>query len=144
MPRYAAFLRGVMPMNPKIADLKEAFESACLTDLNTVLGSGNGVFSGRRSRLQCSKCRAEVVPLGLLLTQEGDESRFFADVVQEGITREQRIARHPTVGYAAQPVHSRIGLLQQGIRESDVVGGVMKVDVSLSSINADLDVLLEP
>ena len=28
MPRYAALLRGVMPMNAKMPDLKAAFESA--------------------------------------------------------------------------------------------------------------------
>ena len=47
MPRYAAFLRGVMPMNCKMADLKQAFESAGFTDVKTVLSSGNVVFSAR-------------------------------------------------------------------------------------------------
>ena len=47
MPRYAAFLRGVMPMNCKMADLRKAFESAGFTDVKTVLGSGNVVFSAR-------------------------------------------------------------------------------------------------
>jgi len=31
--RYAAFLRGVSPMNAKMADLKRAFEAAGFTDL---------------------------------------------------------------------------------------------------------------
>ena len=47
MPRYAAFLRGVMPINCKMADLKQAFESAGFTDVKTVLSSGNVVFSAR-------------------------------------------------------------------------------------------------
>lgn len=49
MPRYAAFLCGVMPMNCKMADLRKAFESAGFTDVKTVLGSGNVVFSARRT-----------------------------------------------------------------------------------------------
>jgi uncharacterized protein (DUF1697 family) len=47
MPRYAAFLRGVTPMNAKMSDLKAAFESAGFTDVKTVLSSGNVVFSSR-------------------------------------------------------------------------------------------------
>jgi uncharacterized protein (DUF1697 family) len=45
MPRYAAFLRGVMPTNAKMADLKQAFEAAGFTDVKTVLSSGNVVFT---------------------------------------------------------------------------------------------------
>jgi uncharacterized protein (DUF1697 family) len=43
--RYAAFLRGVMPTNAKMPDLKKSFEAAGFTDVKTVLGSGNVVFS---------------------------------------------------------------------------------------------------
>jgi uncharacterized protein (DUF1697 family) len=42
---YAAFLRGVMPTNAKMSELKAAFEAAGFTDVKTVLGSGNVVFS---------------------------------------------------------------------------------------------------
>ena len=44
MPRYAAFLRGVMPTNCKMADLREAFEAAGFTEVTTVISSGNVVF----------------------------------------------------------------------------------------------------
>ena len=47
MPRYAAFLRGVMPTNAKMPELKKAFESAGFTDVKTILSSGNVVFSAR-------------------------------------------------------------------------------------------------
>src|SRR6266487_1501578 len=47
MPRYAALLRGVMPMNAKMPDLKAAFESAGFTDVRTVLSSGNVAFTAR-------------------------------------------------------------------------------------------------
>ena len=44
MPRYVAFLRGVTPMNAKMADLKRCFEKAGFTDVRTVLSSGNVAF----------------------------------------------------------------------------------------------------
>lgn len=45
MPRYVAFLRGVSPMNAKMADLKSCFEKLGFTDVKTVLSSGNVVFT---------------------------------------------------------------------------------------------------
>ena len=47
MTRYAAFLRGVMPTNAKMAEVKKAFEAAGFSDVKTVLGSGNVVFTAR-------------------------------------------------------------------------------------------------
>ena len=49
MPKYAALLRGVMPTNCKMADLKKALESAGFTDVKTVISSGNAVFSTRKA-----------------------------------------------------------------------------------------------
>ena len=51
MPRYAALLRGVMPTNAKMSELKRAFERAGFTDVKTVLGSGNVVFATRAAKL---------------------------------------------------------------------------------------------
>jgi uncharacterized protein (DUF1697 family) len=45
--RYAAFLRGVSPMNAKMEDLRAAFEAAGFSDVATVQSSGNVVFSAR-------------------------------------------------------------------------------------------------
>ncbi len=47
MPRYAAFLRGVSPMNAKMPELRKAFEAAGFTEVKTVLSSGNVVFDAR-------------------------------------------------------------------------------------------------
>jgi uncharacterized protein (DUF1697 family) len=47
MPRYVAFLRGVSPMNAKMAELKSCFEGAGFSDIQTVLSSGNVVFNAR-------------------------------------------------------------------------------------------------
>src|SRR5213592_3667527 len=59
MPRYAAFLRGVMPVNAKMSDLKKAFEVAGFTDVKTILGSGNVVFSARAASEASLQQRAE-------------------------------------------------------------------------------------
>jgi len=47
MTRYVAFLRGVSPLNAKMPELARAFELASFTDVKTVLGSGNVLFSAR-------------------------------------------------------------------------------------------------
>jgi uncharacterized protein (DUF1697 family) len=47
MPRYVAFLRGVSPMNARMAELKRCFEGAGFTDVRTVLSSGNVAFDAR-------------------------------------------------------------------------------------------------
>jgi uncharacterized protein (DUF1697 family) len=59
MPNYAAFLRGVMPMNAKMADLKRAFEAAGFADVKTVLSSGNVVFRARAATEAALERRAE-------------------------------------------------------------------------------------
>lgn len=47
MPRYAAYLRGVSPMNAKMPELKRCFEQAGFGNVKTVLASGNVVFDSR-------------------------------------------------------------------------------------------------
>ena len=50
MTRYVAFLRGVSPMNAKMADLKECFEKMGFTGVRTILSSGNVVFTGAKKQ----------------------------------------------------------------------------------------------
>ena len=59
MPRYAAFLRGVSPMNCKMPALAEALAQGGLREVKTVLSSGNVVFtaSGTARSLE-RKCEA--------------------------------------------------------------------------------------
>src|SRR4051794_31482138 len=47
MARYAAFLRGVSPMNVRMPALKACMESAGFTNVKTLLSSGNVVFDSR-------------------------------------------------------------------------------------------------
>lgn len=47
MTRYAAFLRGVSPMNCKMPELAHAMRETGFMDVKTVLSSGNVVFSAK-------------------------------------------------------------------------------------------------
>ncbi len=57
--RYAAFLRGVSPMNAKMPELQRAFEAAGFTEVKTVLASGNVVFSAPAAAESALAKRAE-------------------------------------------------------------------------------------
>src|SRR3954468_8206899 len=59
MERYAAFLRGVSPMNAKMPELKKAFEAAGFAEVKTVLSSGNVVFSARTAKEAALERKAE-------------------------------------------------------------------------------------
>ena len=59
MPRYAAFLRGVSPMNAKMPELKAAFEDAGFTEVKTLLSSGNVIFSAPRTAESSLERKAE-------------------------------------------------------------------------------------
>lgn len=47
MPRYAALVRGVSPVNCPMPKLKKALESVGFSEVKTVLASGNVVFDAR-------------------------------------------------------------------------------------------------
>jgi uncharacterized protein (DUF1697 family) len=59
MPRYAAFLRGISPMNAKMSELRRAFEVAGFTNVVSVLSSGNVVFDAERASVRALERRAE-------------------------------------------------------------------------------------
>ena len=59
MPRYVALLRGVSPMNAKMAELRRAFEEAGFTDVRTLLSSGNVAFTTRAGSELAIARRAE-------------------------------------------------------------------------------------
>lgn len=59
MPRYAALLRGVSPMNAKMSELWAAFEAAGFDGVRTVLSSGNVVFGARSTSVRSVQRRAE-------------------------------------------------------------------------------------
>jgi uncharacterized protein (DUF1697 family) len=59
MPRYAAFLRGVMPTNCRMPELKRAFEGAGFRNVATVLASGNVVFDASAAPVAALERKAE-------------------------------------------------------------------------------------
>jgi len=59
MPRYAAFLRGVMPTNASMEALRRAFEAAGYGNVKTVLASGNVVFDSRATSLPALERKVE-------------------------------------------------------------------------------------
>ncbi len=59
MARYVAFLRGVSPMNARMADLRRSFEAAGFANVVTVLSSGNVVFDARSAGNGTLEKRAE-------------------------------------------------------------------------------------
>lgn len=59
MRRYVAFLRGVSPMNAKMAELKRAFEGAGFDAVKTVRSSGNVVFQTRATSIGAIERKAE-------------------------------------------------------------------------------------
>jgi uncharacterized protein (DUF1697 family) len=71
MTRYAAFLRGVMPMNVNMPQLKKAFEAAGFTEVKTVLGSGNVVFNAPSKSTASLERKAEAA-----MTEELGKSFF--------------------------------------------------------------------
>jgi uncharacterized protein (DUF1697 family) len=59
MKSYAAFLRGVSPMNARMPDLARAFEAAGFSEVRTVLSSGNVVFRAPAAATRALERRAE-------------------------------------------------------------------------------------
>lgn len=63
MPRYVAFLRGVMPTNCRMADLRQAFEAAGFERVKTVLASGNVAFDARKAPIATLERKVEAAIL---------------------------------------------------------------------------------
>ena len=59
MPRYAAFLRGVSPLNARMPEIIACFEDAGFADVRTLLSSGNVVFNARSTTNAAIERRAE-------------------------------------------------------------------------------------
>lgn len=75
MPRYVAFLRGVMPTNCKMPELRSCFEAAGFTGVKTLLASGNVVFTAKSAPLAALERRAE-------RAMEAELGRVFATFVR--------------------------------------------------------------
>ena len=101
MPRYAAFLRGVMPMNAKMPELKHAFESAGFTDVKTILSSGNVVFSARAAAETSLEQKAEAAMRQRL-------GRAFFTIVRPLDALREMLASDPYRAFRLPPAAKRI------------------------------------
>src|SRR5262245_9663451 len=101
MPRYVAFLRGVSPMNAKMPELKQAFESAGFTEVKTVLSSGNVVFDARRAS-ETSLERAAEAAMSKSL------GRAFLTIVRPVDALRDILASDPYKAFGVDPAAKRI------------------------------------
>jgi len=92
MQRYAAFLRGVSPMNCKMPALAKAFESAGFRDVRTLLSSGNVVFSAARASEATLRRKAEAAMQAALPTA-------FATFIRSIDELEVLMERNPFAGH---------------------------------------------
>lgn len=101
MPRYAAFLRGVMPTNAKMPDLRRAFESAGFTAVKTVISSGNVVFDARRSAEATLQRKAEAAMQDTL-------GKSFLTIVRPVTVLQEILASDPYRAFQLAPSFKRI------------------------------------
>jgi uncharacterized protein (DUF1697 family) len=101
MPRYAALLRGVMPTNAKMTALKDAFEAAGFTDVKTILGSGNVVFSARAASEASLERRAEAAMKERL-------GRSFPTIVRAVEDLQAIVAADPYAAFPLPPGAKRV------------------------------------
>jgi len=61
MTIYAAFLRGIMPMNPNMRNekLKAVFESLGFSNVRTIIASGNVIFAARSENVEALEKKIE-------------------------------------------------------------------------------------
>jgi uncharacterized protein (DUF1697 family) len=101
MPRYAAFLRGVSPMNAKMPELKRAFELAGFTDVKTVLSSGNVVFDARAASDEALVRRAETA-------MQKHLGRSFATIVRSVDALREMLETDPYEPFDVAPDAKRV------------------------------------
>jgi uncharacterized protein (DUF1697 family) len=101
MPRYAAFLRGVMPTNARMADLRKSFEAAGFTHVSTVLSSGNVLFDARAAPGASLERRAEAAMKQRL-------GRAFLAIVRPVDALRALVADDPYRGFGLPPHAKRI------------------------------------
>jgi uncharacterized protein (DUF1697 family) len=101
MPRYAAFLRGVMPGKPAMADLKRAFEAAGFTEVTTFLSSGNVGFTAPAASPASLERRAEAAMTRRL-------GHTFLTIVRPVDRLRELLASDPYSGFRIAPEAKRI------------------------------------
>jgi uncharacterized protein (DUF1697 family) len=101
MPTYAAFLRGISPLNAKMSELKKCFEAAEFTNVKTVLGSGNVVFEARSKSRSALGRQVEAA-------MEKDLGRVFATTVRSIDELAALVASDPYKAFKLAPNSKRV------------------------------------
>ena len=101
MPRYVAFLRGVSPMNLRMADLKRSLEEAGLKDVKTLLSSGNAAFT---TTAKSDAAVARVVEKAL----EKHLGRAFTTIVRRSDHLDALLRADPFAAFRLSPKAKRI------------------------------------
>jgi uncharacterized protein (DUF1697 family) len=99
--RYAAFLRGVMPTNAKMPDLRNAVEAAGFTDVKTVLSSGNVVFTAAAASEAALEKKAEAAMMRTL-------GRSFATIIRSLDALRAMVDADPYAAFPLAPDAKRI------------------------------------
>lgn len=93
MPRYVAFLRGVSPMNARMAELKRCFEGAGLANVKTVLSSGNVAFDARAKS-------GDTLARAVEAAMAKDLGRTFATIVRPSSALRALLEADPYAAFA--------------------------------------------
>jgi uncharacterized protein (DUF1697 family) len=101
MPRYVAFLRGVMPTNAKMTQLRRCFEAAGFTDVKTVLASGNVAFNAKGASLSSLERKAEA-------SMQEHLGRSFYTIVRATSALRALLDSDPYVAFRVPPEAKRV------------------------------------
>jgi uncharacterized protein (DUF1697 family) len=101
MPRYAALLRGVSPMNAKMPDLRRSFEAAGFTDVRTLLSSGNVVFRSPSASETALQRRAEAA-------MDEELGRTFLTIIRPVDVLRDLLAADPYRRFRVHPTAKRV------------------------------------
>jgi uncharacterized protein (DUF1697 family) len=101
MEKYAAFLRGVSPMNLSMPALKQALEHAGFAEVRTLLSSGNVVFTTKMQRTELLEKKIE----SALASEEGST---FTTFVRSVAALEEMLAADPFAKFRLAPNAKRV------------------------------------
>ncbi len=113
MKRFAAFLRGVSPMNASMAELRRAFEAAGFEDVRTVLASGNVLFSAPAAATAALEGKAEAA-------MDAHLGRAFPAIVRSVDALREIVASDPYAPFRLKPGAKRVVTFLHGKPKSRI------------------------
>jgi uncharacterized protein (DUF1697 family) len=101
MARYVASLRGVSPVNAKMADLKRCFEAAGFSDVRTLLSSGNVAFTTRAASASALERR-------ITEAMRRELDRVFETIVRPTANLQALVEADPFAAFDLPPAAKRV------------------------------------